>query len=138
MKWLKKEATMENLNEMIDFILDNVRNDTHISCHIEMQMRLICEEAFMNIINYAYPSKNGIMMAGYEFDRQNNFITIKMCDYGVEFNPINESDPDITCDIMQRDVGGLGIFLLKKISDSIGYERKKDMNILTIRKCCMA
>ncbi|WP_244834735.1 ATP-binding protein [Clostridium sp. BJN0001] len=137
MKWLKKEATINNLNEMIDFILDNLKVDTNISYHMEMQIRLLCEEAFVNIINHAYPSKNGIIIAGYEFDKKNNYITVKMCDYGIEFNPINEKNPDITCDIMQRDVGGLGIFLLKEISDSIGYERKKDMNILTIRKYCM-
>lgn len=136
MEWLKKEATLNNLNTMIDFILDNLKKDVYVTEHINMEVRLLCEEVLMNIISYAYEGKEDIgeMLVGYEFDRDNNCVVLKMCDYGIQFNPIEEKDPDLTCDIMERDIGGLGVFLIKKISDFIEYEREKGMNILTIKK----
>lgn len=134
MEWLKKEATISNLNIMINFVMDNLKKDIKVTEHINMEMRLVCEEALMNIINYAYPKGDGEMFAGYEYDRRNNCLTLKVCDYGVEFNPIKEKDPDLTTDIIEREIGGLGIFLLKKLSDIIEYERSENMNVLTIKK----
>ena len=136
MEWLRKEATLNNLNTMIDFILNNLKKDVMVTEHIDMDIRLLCEEVLMNIISYAYEEDDdtGEMLIGYEYDENNNYVVLKMCDYGVKFNPIEEKDPDLTCDIMERDIGGLGVFLIKKISDFIQYERNKGMNILTIKK----
>ena len=136
MEWLKKEATINNLNTMIDFILNNLKRDVEVTEHIDMEVRLLCEEVLMNIISYAYADgkENGEMMIGYEYSIIDNCVTLKMCDYGVEFNPIKEKDPNLSCDIMEREIGGLGVFLIKKISDFIKYERKKGMNILNIKK----
>lgn len=134
MEWLKKEATISNLNIMINFVMDNLKKDIKVTEHINMEIRLVCEEALMNIINYAYPKGNGDMFAGYEYDKKDNCIILKVCDYGIEFNPIKERDPDLTTDIINREIGGLGIFLLKKISDIIEYERSENMNVLTIKK----
>ena len=134
MDWLRKEANICNLNIMIDFIIENLRKDVKVTKHVDMEIRLVCEEALMNIINYAYPKGHGEMIAGYEYAKENNCLTLKVCDYGIEFNPIKENNPDITSDIMERSIGGLGIFLLKKISDIIEYERRENMNVLTIKK----
>lgn len=135
MEWLRKEATLNNLSIMIDFILDNLKNDVKVTERIDMEIRLLCEEVLMNIISYAYEDKNiGEILIGYEYDQNNNYVILKMCDYGIKFNPIEEKDPDLSCDIMKRSIGGLGVFLIKKISDFIEYDRKKGMNILTIKK----
>lgn len=136
MEWLRKKATLNNLNTMIDFILDNLKKDIDVTEHINMEITLLCEEVLMNIISYAYEKDKdtGEMFIGYEYDSNNSCVILKMCDYGVKFNPIEEKDPDINCDIMERDIGGLGVFLIKKISDFMHYERKKGMNILTIKK----
>ena len=90
----------------------------------------------MNIISYAYEDDENIgeILIGYEYDKKDNYVILKMCDYGIKFNPIEEKDPDLSTDIMERDIGGLGVFLIKKISDFIEYEREKGMNILTIKK----
>ena len=134
MEWLRKKATLNNLNTMIDFILDNLKKDIDVTEHIDMEVRLLCEEVLMNIISYAYEEDKdtGEMLVGYEYDNTNNCVILKMCDYGIKFNPIEEKDPDLDSDIMERDIGGLGVFLIKRISDFIHYERKKGMNILTI------
>ena len=135
MEWLRKEATLNNLSTMIDFILDNLKKDVNVTERIDMEIRLLCEEVLMNIISYAYEDKNiGEILIGYEYDQNNNYVILKMCDYGIKFNPIEEKDPDLSCDIMKRSIGGLGVFLIKKISDFIEYDRKKGMNILTIKK----
>lgn len=136
MKWLRKKATLNNLNTMIDFILDNLKKDIDVTEHIDMEIRLLCEEVLMNIISYAYDEYEytGEMLVGYEYDNDDNCVILKMCDYGIKFNPIEEKDPELDSDIMERDIGGLGIFLIKRISDCIYYERKKGMNILTIKK----
>lgn len=136
MEWLRKKATLNNLNTMIDFILDNLKKDIDVTEHIDMEVRLLCEEVLMNIISYAYEEDKdtGEMLVGYEYDNKNNCVILKMCDYGIKFNPIEEKAPDLDSDIMERDIGGLGVFLIKKISDFIHYERKKGMNILTIKK----
>ena len=54
MEWLKKEATINNLNTMIDFILNNLKRDVEVTEHIDIEVRLLCEEVLMNILSYAY------------------------------------------------------------------------------------
>lgn len=135
MKWLRKKATLENLNSMIDFVLKNAENDVHLSKKKAMEIRLICEELLMNIISYSYPKEKGDIVAGYEFS--DNCITLNLCDYGEEFNPVEDHiEPDLSRDIMDIDIGGLGILIVKKVSDYINYERKENMNILTVKKYC--
>lgn len=139
MKWLKKEADISNLNLMIEFVLDNVKNYIDLTRKKTYEIRLICEEIMLNIISYSYPDGKGELLAGCEFSNDDKCLTLKICDYGKEFNPIEMSLPEISEDedIMEKDVGGLGIFLIRNISDSVDYERKENMNILTIKKYCM-
>ena len=136
MKWLKKEATLNNLNPMIDDVLKGVSKSINLSKKKYMEIRLICEEVLLNIISYSYPNGKGEMIAGYEFKKDEGCVILKICDYGKEFNIMNEKEPDITLNIMERDIGGLGILLIKKESDSVEYERKENMNVLTVKKYC--
>ena len=136
MKWLKKEATLNNLNPMIDDVLKGVSKSINLSKKKYMEIRLICEEVLLNIISYSYPNGKGEMIAGYEFKKDEGCVILKICDYGKEFNIMNEKEPDITLNIMERDIGGLGILLIKKVSDSVEYESKENMNVLTVKKYC--
>ena len=136
MKWLKKEATLNNLNPMIDDVLKGVSKSINLSKKKYMEIRLICEEVLLNIISYSYPNGKGEMIAGYEFKKDEGCVILKICDSGKEFNIMNEKEPDITLNIMERDIGGLGILLIKKVSDSVEYERKENMNVLTVKKYC--
>ena len=136
MKWLKKRAELDNLNLMIDFIMEHLNINVKVTQHIDMEVRLLCEETLMNIITHAYPNKHSemYMYAGYEYDEECECIVLKICDHGIPFNPLKSSDPVLSGEILEREIGGLGIFLIKKISDVIEYERKDGMNILTIKK----
>jgi sigma-B regulation protein RsbU (phosphoserine phosphatase) len=98
-----------------------------------MQMNLALEEAVVNVMNYAYP-------AGTEgkihIEAQVNDIRLKfvITDSGVPFDPTVKGEADVTLSAEERPVGGLGIFLVRQIMDSINYERINDQNILTLRK----
>ena len=61
-------------------------------------------------------------------------ITFKVIDKGVQFNPLNKPDPDITLSAEERKIGGLGIFITKKTMDNVIYTYENDENILTMIK----
>ena len=57
-------------------------------------------------------------------------------DHGIPYNPLEKADPDTTLSAEERQIGGLGIFMVKKSMDDMKYRREDGMNILTIRKNC--
>ena len=61
-------------------------------------------------------------------------ITLIFIDQGTPYNPLENKDPDITLDIEDREIGGLGIFLVKKTMDELSYEYVDGQNILTMKK----
>jgi anti-sigma regulatory factor (Ser/Thr protein kinase) len=96
-----------------------------------MHIELASEEALVNIFHYAYPSKKGdveIVCYPVTDDR----FTIEIIDSGIPFNLLSAGEPVITSDLHKRKVGGLGIFLIRKVVDNIEYRREKDKNILTL------
>lgn len=96
------------------------------------ELRLVCEEVFINIVSYAYPHRHGDVHVGC--DRMDGRLVIQLIDAGIPFNPLVSSEPDLSSDIEFRDIGGLGIFLVKNLMDKITYERVDDRNILTMEK----
>jgi sigma-B regulation protein RsbU (phosphoserine phosphatase) len=96
-------------------------------------LNLALEEAVSNVILYAYPAGTTGQVdidAVVLEDR----IDFTVSDSGVPFDPTVKSDPDLTCDIKDRPVGGLGIYLVKRIMDHVSYAREGDRNILTMTK----
>lgn len=134
MKSYKVEAYMENLDSIIDFVIDNLAYFIKMDSKIENQMRLVCEEAFVNIINYAYPDGEGEIEVVYEEDITANKFSITAIDSGVEFDPLKKEDPDITLPMEDRQIGGLGIFMVKQIMSNVTYERENGKNILCMEK----
>ena len=59
---------------------------------------------------------------------------ISFIDEGIAFNPLNKKDPDISLKAEDREIGGLGIYMVKKSMDDVTYQREGNKNILTIRK----
>jgi serine/threonine-protein kinase RsbW len=100
---------------------------------LAMNINLVIEEAVTNIIFYAFTdsSKHEISITISVF---NNILTIELTDNGIPFDPSSHQKPDITLTAEERDVGGLGIFLISQIMDEIHYARKKNQNILTLTK----
>lgn len=98
------------------------------------QMNLALEEIFVNIVNYAYPDKDGKVDISYKLNKKDKSINIKIKDKGKEFNPLAAKDPDLAASAKDRKIGGLGIFIAKNVVDEIKYQRKDDENILEIFK----
>ena len=97
-----------------------------------MQLEVAVEEIFVNIASYAYPEGGGNALIGISANEHE--AVIQFTDTGIPFNPLAKADPDVTLPAEQREIGGLGIFMVKKTMDEILYQRDGQKNILTITK----
>jgi anti-sigma regulatory factor (Ser/Thr protein kinase) len=93
----------------------------------------VLEEAFSNVIFYAFDDKDTHMI-GVEFILEKDKLTIVLKDGGKPFDPTAKEDPDTTLSVEERPIGGLGIFLIKKMMDEVYYQRVSDKNHLTMVK----
>jgi len=97
-------------------------------------LNLAVEEAVVNVINYAYPqgSEGEVII---EADESEGTLSFKISDQGKPFDPTKADDADITLSAEERQIGGLGIHLVKNIMDEMTYERTSDgRNVLTLVK----
>ena len=97
-----------------------------------MQLAVAVEEIFVNIANYAYEGKLGSATINIKADAHK--ATVSFVDSGFPYDPLKKEDPNIEQAAEDRPIGGLGIFLVKEMCDEVHYERRGDMNILTIVK----
>lgn len=100
---------------------------------VTMQMNLAIEEAVVNVMDYAYPEG----VKGYvdiEVWADEQWLTFVITDSGKPFDPTTKGEVDITLSAEERDIGGLGIYLVRQMMDSIGYEYKDGHNVLTLKK----
>ena len=95
-------------------------------------IEIAVDEIVSNIVYYAYEGKQGT--ANVKIDTDDKGIIITITDSGIEYNPLEKEDPDITLSAEERGIGGYGIYIVKKVMDEITYERKDGKNILTLRK----
>lgn len=133
-KELNIEATMENLDTVLGFVEENLEL---AECPMKVAMKVVVcvEELFVNVVNYAYDGSVGLCSVSFEMtDNIANKATITLSDQGKEFNPLEREDPDTTLDAEERDIGGLGIFMVKNIMDAIFYHRKDGNNIIIMEK----
>lgn len=128
----KFKVGMDNLEEMIQFILLETKEIVD-NGKVDYQLRLVSEEALINIINYAYVKESGELKIDCE-TINNDTILIEISDTGAAFDPLQKEDPDITLPVEERRVGGLGIFIIKNIMDTVDYKREGGKNILTLTK----
>ena len=89
------------------------------------------EEIFVNVAKYAYDA-SGTVEVSLTNDKSRVIFVFK--DSGKPFNPLNREDPNINASSDEREIGGLGIFMVKKIMDEVHYEYKDNHNILTLIK----
>ena len=100
----------------------------------QMQIDIAVEELFVNIAHYAYNPEVGPVTIRVEVQKEPLAVTVTFIDHGVPYDPLAKEDPDITLSAEERQIGGLGIFMVKKSMDDIAYEYKDGQNILYIKK----
>ncbi|WP_414469035.1 ATP-binding protein [Methanobacterium sp. ACI-7] len=126
-------ARAENVRKVLDFITEKLKQLKY-SKRALLQLELSVEEAFVNIVNYAYENHDGEVLISCSIDETSLQVTIQFIDTGIQYNPLEKEDPDISLNIQEKEVGGLGILLIKNNVDSIRYEYKNGKNILTLQK----
>lgn len=133
---IKLPATMENLDQMLEFVLNGVGKFGIINNKSSLKkIKLICEEMLINIIDYGYPDGTGEVKITYTAVSAEEKVIIKIIDSGVPFNPLLDyQEPDLSSSIEERDVGGLGIHIAKNVVDHMTYKRSNGQNILTLVK----
>lgn len=128
---LKIKAAPENAEAVLDFItVELERGNFPESAHSDILVAV--EEIFVNIANYAYETDEGGDVDIFTHISDRIFITFE--DSGKPFNPHKKEDPDLDVPLMDREIGGLGVFFAKKLMDKVSYERIGDKNTLTITK----
>lgn len=132
MKELNIKAKVENLPEVLSFI-DSELEENDCPMKAQMQIDVAVEELFVNIASYAYTPNIGEAVIGIEITDDNN-VRIIFKDSGIPFNPTSKVDPDVTLSAEERQIGGLGIFMVKKSMDEFKYRYEDGQNILTIEK----
>ena len=133
MEQLKIEATVENLPIVTEFIIVPLE-EMNCKPKILMQLELVIEELFVNVASYAYKPNVGNCIVCKNFEDNPRAINVTFIDSGVPYNPLEQKDPDTSLGVEEREIGGLGIFLVKKNVDAITYEYKDGRNVLTFKK----
>lgn len=125
------KASDESLDAINDFLEEEL-NKYNASMKLIKQINVVTEEVFTNISHYAYNENIGKMRLSVEY--KDGDIILKFIDYGIPFNPLLKKDPDISLSANERQIGGLGIFMVKKIMDEAKYKYENGQNILILRK----
>ena len=120
------------LSEITAF-LDDLVDEWNLPVTFAMSLNLVLEEAFTNVVFYAFNDEKQHFI-DLEFEMQNSQLKIALSDDGREYDPTQKDDPDFSVAMEDRSIGGLGVFLIKKIMDTIEYQRKDNRNYLILTK----
>lgn len=122
---------INDLQELVrvDNFIDEFSRQYGLSRQISHNLNLILEEVLTNIISYGYAdNKEHIIVLELRFVK--DVIHVTVCDDGIAFNPLTIEPPALNEKIEDRRIGGLGIHIVKTITDDLSYQRIDDKNIL--------
>lgn len=125
------DANLETVPEILKFI-ETLTND--FTAKLSYDITLVCEEILVNIASYAYPDGDGQLTVSWENDEDSRKLKIDFEDSGIPFNPLDRADPDLNLPIAERQIGGLGIMIVRRMMDDVQYKNTDGKNILTVVK----
>ena len=123
---------ISEISRLNDFI-ENIGNEFNLTPDVVFNLTLVLEEAVVNVINYAYPKEDHEKIYLSARLHEGSIILV-LTDTGKEFDPTMAPDADVTLSAEDRQIGGLGIFLIRQIMNEVKYERIDGKNILTLEK----
>ena len=129
-KTLRIKNDIHELSMMNEF-LEEAGEELGLSTAFMMSLNLVMEEAVSNIIFYAY---KGDVEDAVDISLVREGGELTLIDHGIAFDPTLRKDPDITLSAEDRPIGGLGIFLIKKIMDEVSYQRVDERNVFIMKK----
>lgn len=133
MKEITVDATLENLVVVQGFVEEELEA-VGTSMKTIMQTSIAVEEIYVNIAHYAYNPDVGEATIRCRIDEKLLSVIIQFLDSGKPYNPLEKEDADITLSAEERDIGGLGILMVKKSMDAVEYKYEQGKNILTLQK----
>ena len=133
MKEMTVNAVTENIEKITAFVDEQLEK---IKCPVvtRAQIDIAIDEIFGNIAHYAYNPDTGPATVRVEITNDPTNVIITFIDSGIPYDPLLHKDPDITLSAEQREIGGLGIYMVKKSMDAVSYEYRDGQNILQIKK----
>lgn len=129
---LHLENKLDELNTIQQF-LDEMAEAWNIPMPLAMSLNLVLEEAFTNVVNYAYEDDLQHII-DLSFQKDKNLLIIILSDDGKPYDPTLAKDPDTSLSVEDRAIGGLGIFLIRQIMEVVSYRHEGGRNILTMTK----
>lgn len=131
MKQIKAKAEMSNFQTFMEFVEDALKSIDLPQKYI-FSLMTVTEEIIVNIIHYAYKNESGDLEIDFESDGK--IVRFIFKDNGIPFNPLEKSDVNTNLQVHERDIGGLGIHMIKSMTDNVTYQYQNNTNILKIEK----
>ena len=122
------KPSLDSLDQVTDFI-DNHLSEGGVSNKLIFKVNMAIDEIYSNIARYS-----GATEARVGCNVSENKVSLRFIDNGSPYDPTVKEDPDTTLSADEREIGGLGIYMVKKIMDEISYEYKDGLNILILEK----
>lgn len=133
MKTMTLTAEVGHIEAVLQFI--NEELEAHdVPMKAVMQINIAVEELFVNIAHYAYNPDVGEAVITIDVDEAARCVVIRFIDGGKPYNPLSREDPDVTLSAEDREIGGLGVFMVKKSMDDMSYTYEDGQNVMIIRK----
>ena len=133
-----REMTVRAAADQIDRVMDFVNGQlAELGCpeEVRIDIDVAVDELFGNIVAYAYGPEGGPVTVRLEAEGSPPAVALTFVDSGVPFDPLAEERPDTTAlPARERPVGGLGLFMVRKLMDSLAYTYRDGQNVLTVRK----
>ena len=133
MKELTIDATVENIERVTAFV-DEQLEQLNCPLKAQMQIDIAIDELFGNIAHYAYNPKTGPATVRVDVLQEPLSVVVTFIDNGIAYDPLAREDPDVTLTTEEWEIGGLGVYMVKKSMDEISYEYKDGQNILRIKE----
>lgn len=130
---IEVDATMENVEKATEFV-ENFLNRVNAPTPFIMKMNVVMDEVFSNIAKYGFPEGEPSKVRISVSINENDQFSLIFVDKGIPYDPLAKEDPDISLSAEERPIGGLGIYIIKKIMDEMLYQRDNDKNVLTLKK----
>jgi serine/threonine-protein kinase RsbW len=132
---IKKMVVGNQIDELnkVAFYLENLGEEWGLPSPLIISLNLVMEEALSNIILYGFDASSRHTIE-VDIQKTDEKITFSIVDDGRAYDPTLKHDPDITLSAENRPIGGLGIFLIKKIMDEVEYQRHDNRNYLILTK----
>lgn len=133
---MKKEIQIRNqigeLEHVAGFV-EEIGEELGLSMELQMNLNLVMEEMISNIIFYAYPEGTDATIEVLA-ESDGKELTFVLSDQGREFDPTMKDDADVDINPAEREIGGMGIFIVKNIMNKVTYQRLDGKNLLTMKK----